>query len=1464
MPIDLSLLDDVRWRGRPVVGGRAQALLAALALAGRAVNAERLVAEVWGDEEPANPAKALQVLVSRTRAVVGAEMLATEGNGYRLETPPDRIDAGRLHGLAGRARTLLVEDPAAAAAAAEEALELGTGALPPEGGGPLADVRRRAARDLASARVVLARARSRSGDHAPALSGLEEAVRAHPEDEGLLADLLRSEAAVRGTGAALGRFERHRSDLRDRLGADVGPELRRVHRELLALDSPVRVGVRFDATPLLGRDDDLRRVRAMLAAFRVVSILGPGGLGKTRLAHAVAREAPQPVVRFVELVGVTAPEDLVGEVGSALGVRDSVTGRGTLTPRQRADVRARIAQQLDLAPTLLVLDNCEHLVEAVADLVAYLTATTRELRVLTTTRSPLAIAAERVYQLPQLGTGDAVELFRDRATAARPGVRLDEGDVLAVVTRLDGLPLAIELAAAKVRVMSPAEIARRLEDRFALLRGGDRSAPSRHQTLLAVIDWSWNLLGERERRALRRLSAFPDGFALDAAEEVLGGGALGALGDIEELVEQSLLTVVETADGVRYRMLETVREFGRMRLDSAGETAEARAAVRVWALGYADRHGVRLYSPEQADAMDRLRSEETNLADVLREALADPDPEAVVVLFSALGGYWSICGDHSRSIVLTPAVAAVLTGWTPPPRLLDRTRVALGIALLNTVIVSSEQIGPLTRLLSVLGADSANPFVRALVTVLLATVSDPENGCDKMAADPDPLIRRIALHWLSHGRENSGDPAGAIEAARAALELADDDVGPWHRAVLHAQLAGLYANSGDSASASEHAAEALPVLERLGAVDDAIQIRAVLATGALVEGRRDEAARMVDELGALASHGTYGEVLSIAVSRAELALFDGDTAEGLRQHREAAEKLRNLRLPGTPDEQTPWSVVGEAVALSAFAQHGEGDDGTDLFESLRARTSIAFSPTHSFMDYPVAGMVLAALGIWGLLKEALPAEEAVRLLALADRFAYSRFTPTMHWPVLSAHAERIAPGVLPRIKAEYGERRGPDLLAEARAILERMIRPRLHLARVRTDRQRGEHRDDDHTADDRPADLGRHGPVVEQVPHRGDDVRHRVDLHERLQPAGQRLGRDEGVGQEGEREHDHHRDPLDALRRPRHRAQPREDPRQRPARDHGERDAADAAEHAAAGTVADEQPGDERQHRSDEVTDQVGDHRPGQGGDPRDRQGLEAVEDPLVHVLPQLHPCGHADGQGSLGEDAGNQYRKVIRHTAGDRAAEDEREHRREQQRLDQDVEELLRLAPHLLHGPPRHRQGLDPGLLKRTAGRRAVDHGCRVDAPGVENGRGHGGHRAASIWGSSSAPWPVSARKTSSSVGLATLTEEMPRPASRRPIRTSAARSGSGRETLSRPDSGVRTGSSPSIRRTTFAASTVSEPSARPSCRVESPTWVLSASGVSSATFRPRSITATRSASWSASSRYWVVRRIVEPSVTS
>jgi predicted ATPase len=1045
----LRLLGGVRWRGVPIVGERAQALLAILTRHPRDEVADaRLVEEIWGDEPPANPIKALQVVVSRARAATSPEVIERSSRGYRLGLPAGSVDVLALGRLVEQARARLdAGEVGAARTAARAAVELagpdGEAFLP----GALGALRREAAEGCCRARMLLGMALSVGGEHEAAFDLLRVAAERDPGDERLLVCLLRSEAAVRGVGAALGRYERYRSGLVEATGADPGPELRALHDELLVGDRPVREGVRFEASELLGREADIRELRGLLRGSRIVSIVGSGGLGKTRLAHVIGRAADQPVVRMVELVGVAAAEDVVGEVGSALGVRDSVTGRRSLTAQQRADVRSRIAAALDQVSTLLILDNCEHVIEAVAELVAYLVLNTRTLRVLTTSRAPLNVAGERVYALDQLVTEHAAELFRQRATAARPGAALPEPAVAEIVARLDGLPLAIELAAAKVRAMSVWDVAARLENRFALLRGGDRSAPDRHQTLLAVIDWSWNLLSESDRAALRWLSVFHDGFTLAAAETVLGAGALES---VQNLADQSLLTVRDTEVGVRYGMLETVGEFGRMQLVDAGEDAAAYAAQRVWARGYARSTEADLHGPNQSAAMDLLRAEETNLTDVLRRALGEPDQATIVVVLAALGRYWTIRGEHERLLVLVEAFEQALVEWTPPPELADAARAALTEMANLVFMLGRGASSPIWTLLRNLGPDSERPEIAAMTKVTLAV--DPELSAKgerirRLCEDPEPLVAVFALLMRAHERENAGDPGAAVADLEGALTRLRAEHGPWLSALLRLRLAHMLAQLGHHEQASRHAEWALPALRRLDAADDVIGAHFVIASAALAGGDFAEARRRLEEVRAtVARHSADGNSILghgtiVSTLQADLLLSGGDTEAGLQLYRRAAEEARAMRVPGIGEVTglEPWTLYVESAALAAHARCGSPDQGLDLFRSLSSKIVAVLEPGREGIDYPVTGLMLYALAAWGLAGEAIPASEAVRLAVLAERFGYNRSLPTMAWRHVEVPAERAAPGLLAETAAEYGHRRGEQLLPEVRNVIEQLF-----------------------------------------------------------------------------------------------------------------------------------------------------------------------------------------------------------------------------------------------------------------------------------------------------------------------------------------------------------------------------------------------------------------------------------------
>lgn len=975
----LTVLDAVTWDGGAVPGERTHALLRALVAAGsRGLSESALVDEVWGDDVPANPTKALQVVVSRARSATAAEVIERTPRGYRLALGTADVDAW---------------------------------ALRPEG-------------------LRLAAA----GEYAAALPHLE---RADPDDEVVVA-LLRSIAAVQGVPAALERYEFYRSRLADRLGVDPSPDLQALHAELLARDHPVREGLLFEASPLIGRDRDVAALAETIRTSRVTSIVGAGGLGKTRLAHLMGRLAEQPVVHFVELAGVTSPDGVAVEVGDVLGVRESVAGRLTSAAARRTDLVGRIVDQVGTAPALLILDNCEHLVEAVADLVQVVVTRTPALRVLTTTRAPLGLAAERVYQLPQLGPADAAELFAERATAARPGARLDPAEVRELVERLDGLPLAVELAAAKVRVMSVAEISRRLENRFALLRGGSRDAPERHQTLLAVIDWSWNLLDESERTALRRLSVFRDGFSLGGAEAVIDGDALQSL---SSLVDQSLVTVVEGPGGLRYRLLETVREFGQMQLIDAGDDVETARRVRDWGVAFSDHAAARLFGPDQIATMTAIRSEEGNLVDLLRRCVRDRNADGTVALMACLSDFWTVEGSHLKVVGLAQDVEDVVADATFPPSRIPALRTTLVAIAFNTLIFSDTFTSRAMARLEATDPGTGSSRSEAQALVLLAARrgiedSDPspiESLCDH----PEPRVRQLALQWASNMHENLGDLAEARRLAELSWESADGHDGPWSRALVATQLAGLTIQVGQMDDALRYTVEALPVMEGLGASEDVAQLKAVAALAAMEDGRYEEAGQVFDEIERDDSGtGVFGAAIILLCGRPELDLVAGRVDDGLRGYRDAVRVLQTRPVPGLTDTLTfePWVFYPQAAAVCAHVHHEQRDLVASMRADLRAKLpGILAGEAGLFLDYPAVGSVLVALAVWELSDTADlgRAEGAVRLLVVADQFGYNRQLPSLAWAPAEALAERVAPGALDRVRNEYGARPAPALREEA-------------------------------------------------------------------------------------------------------------------------------------------------------------------------------------------------------------------------------------------------------------------------------------------------------------------------------------------------------------------------------------------------------------------------------------------------
>ncbi len=649
-PVRVRVLGSLRLGdddGAQLRSARLRKLFAVLFVCrGKAVSADRLAQAVWGDRQPADPSAALQNLVWRLRHALraagcdDAARLLTRAPGYVLEVEAEQVDSVRFE---RQIRAAAAEPPERAVDLLEDALSLWRGPAYAEFADDdivrfeatrLEELQFTACSDWVDALLAL-------GRPAETLARLAVVVEADPLREIPRAQLMRALHRLGRTAEALQVYREYRNLLTSELGLDPSPSLRDLQATVLqqrrepdraptatghpALPSHPPGNLRLELSDLLGRADDIATAQATLERSRVVTLSGVGGVGKTRLALRVAADS-RPRYRdgvwLCELAAVADPSAVPDLVATTLGVQQ----------RLGHTVTDRLVEYLRGRSMLLLLDNCEHVLSAVADVVDTLVRDCPDLTVLATSREPLGIDGERVLPVqplpvpatamagcaPAAAATPSVTLFCQRATATAPAFALTKDNIAAVTEicrRLDGLPLALELAATRVRSLSPAEIADRLERRLSFLRSGRRIQTERHRTLASAVDWSYRLLTSSEQAVFDRCSVFMGSFTLAAAVAVVGASEPEVIDDVTGLVDKSMLVAHADHAPVRFSMLETLRAYGRERLGERGETLDACAAHATYHVEFAEAADVGLRGPEEgawaqdlAVAFDDLRS----------------------------------------------------------------------------------------------------------------------------------------------------------------------------------------------------------------------------------------------------------------------------------------------------------------------------------------------------------------------------------------------------------------------------------------------------------------------------------------------------------------------------------------------------------------------------------------------------------------------------------------------------------------------------------------------------------------------------------------------------------------------------------------------------------------------------------------------------------------------------------------
>jgi len=1051
-------------------GPAARALLAALALAAPAARGvEALGDDVWGDDPPRNPRGALQTLVSRIRAAAGPDLIRSDAAGYASGTASD---LGRATELRDAALPLPAGDPARLTLI-DEALALWRGEPGADLAGlpvadALADASSSLRRTLEVARAQTLTALGRPGEAAVALAAL---AAAHPYDERLHVGWMTALAADGRVSDALAVFADLRARLADDLGTSPGAEAVELNTRLLrgettARPAVVRIGLRASANELIGRDRDLVAIDALLARSRLVTVLGVGGLGKTRLAQAVAAASASPAVIVVPLAGVRDDADVPAAIADALGISESAPGTRLSESASRPDLRARTIAQLSERATLLVLDNCEQVVEGVAAWTADILESVPGVRVLATSRTPLAIAGESAYPLAPLASahdpsgdpsagsardaadqplGDAVRLFLERARAARPDAILPLDVVERLCTHLDGLPLAIELAAARVRTMTPQQIETRLANRFALLTTGDRSAPARHRTLEAVIEWSWDLLDPQAQRALAALSPLPAGFSAATAAGVLGEPFVDDI--LDRLVSQSLLIVTDEPQtgGVRFRMLETVREFGLARLAAGGadRTADAWAAVVSWAARFATSRVPDAFEP---DVFREIRAEQDNLVVVFRRALGEEDDATATVLFALLCQSWIARGSITelQSFGEAALAAALRVDDSAVPA------AALAVVLILAVVVMAFGEDPravriAVRLRMLRRRNPDLPVLIGTLADLVPVAAQPQRlraALDRVRADPDTRRAMVGEALLAQMAENDGDALTASVASRRAWELSERHGGSWLGAMAATTAAQLASQSARPKEALEWLDRAAAGFAPFGGEELARQESWIRGAGYLGLGRLDEARELFGDLAGMRELTDDGlELASIGLfGLAEIARAEGDAVAAVAHYERAM-----AHFGGGVQRASPWYLM----AMAGFVSAVTFDASLPLqlpsrwARRLRTRALAVQRVRPGTMDRPVMGTVLCGWSAWALAAavadpsaETGLRERGLEALALAETLGGRQDLPSLHHELHRRHAvELVGEEAVAAARAEASQLDPQERAARAIAVL---------------------------------------------------------------------------------------------------------------------------------------------------------------------------------------------------------------------------------------------------------------------------------------------------------------------------------------------------------------------------------------------------------------------------------------------